>query len=575
MNSLMPESPGRITLLLLSQTSPPGLQWTLGETVLVKPTPDAVAQAVQTVTTTSAADAVLIWDARLGQPDLQAVERLLAATHIDVWHAGLSLGLAGRPRLLDFVNPIAVENLDASPAIESSSWRLSLRACLVHASVLREMGGPNPRFTSLEMAGLEMGLRYYTSGVIIRHTPNLVSAAATAPATLPLEDEVRFVYQRFGRRMAAWGIFRAALNGYANPLRLWKLGRTISRSAPSPDLAKRYGPNQLELDPVKLEATVYRVTVLIATLDRYPYLRTLLGQLRTQTIPPLEILVIDQTEKANRETGLQAEFSGLPLRVLYLDEQGQCLSRNTGLWAAQGDYVLFLDDDDEIAPNLIELHLRNLQHFSADTSSGSVDEPGALNLNDPTTRLSSVFPTNNTLIRKEVLLKSGLFDMAFQKGQAADGDLGIRIRQTGALMIYNPQISVLHHRAPRGGLRTHGARVITFSSSRQKLTHRRLPHVSEMYIHYRYYTPRQIRESDWMTVFGTFFIRGSRWRKLLKVVVSTLLLPNTLWRLRQKHKGARAMLREYPQIPGLVTVTETVEQGSPEAIRPGGVKIGS
>jgi hypothetical protein len=126
-------------------------------------------------------------------------------------------------------------------------------------------------------------------------------------------------------------------------------------------------------------------------------------------------------------------------------------------------------------------------------------------------------------------------------------------------MIYNPQISVIHHRAPRGGLRVHGARVITFSSSRQKLTHRRLPHVSEMYIHYRYFSPRQIREADYLTVFGTFSVRGNSRRKMLKIILSTLVLPDTLLKLRQKHQQARAMLLDFPQIPMLSNFVSNVD----------------
>ncbi|MEJ7712205.1 MAG: hypothetical protein WKF84_20670 [Pyrinomonadaceae bacterium] len=44
-------------------------------------------------------------------------------------------------------------------------------------------------------------------------------------------------------------------------------------------------------------------------------------------------------------------------------------------------------------------------------------------------------PTNNTLIRKDVLSKSGLFDLAYDRGQRADGDLGMRIYLSGAVMI--------------------------------------------------------------------------------------------------------------------------------------------
>ena len=60
----------------------------------------------------------------------------------------------------------------------------------------------------------------------------------------------------------------------------------------------------------------------------------------------------------------------------------------------------------------------------------------------------------------------------------------------GHLMVLNPEIRVLHRHAPSGGLRTHGARVITYASSRNRLTHRHLPSPTELYLGQRYFSPR-------------------------------------------------------------------------------------
>src|SRR5436190_2198533 len=117
-------------------------------------------------------------------------------------------------------------------------------------------------------------------------------------------------------------------------------------------------------------AAAPRVSVLIPTVDRYPYLRILLGQLRRQTVRPLEIIIIDQTAADRRQEDLFEEFGDLPLRVICQDQPGQCTSRNAGLQMACGDYILFIDDDDEVKPDLIELHLRTLVEFGVEVSSG-------------------------------------------------------------------------------------------------------------------------------------------------------------------------------------------------------------
>jgi len=126
----------------------------------------------------------------------------------------------------------------------------------------------------------------------------------------------------------------------------------------------------------------------------------------------------------------------------------------------------------------------------------------------------------------------------------------MRIYLTGAVMVLNPDIVVRHHHAPRGGLRTHNARRITYASSRQNLTHRRLPDVTEIYLAMRYFSPSQIRESLWLNLLGTFSIQGTFWRKVLKLLVSGILLPHSLWVINNRKNQAEHLLEHYPKIPG-------------------------
>ena len=107
---------------------------------------------------------------------------------------------------------------------------------------------------------------------------------------------------------------------------------------------------------------------------------------------------------------------------------------------------------------------------------------------------------------------------------------------------------MLHRHAPSGGLRTHGARVITYASSRKRLSHRHLPSPTEMYLGDAILA-RQVREAHWHSALGTFSARGGPLRRAAKAVIALLLLPQSLWAVRQRGKVADAMLREYPRIP--------------------------
>ena len=531
-------------------TWPSGNVWPVKEA-----TPQAVQAFIREKLPHTQARAWLFWHSNLGMPDEALVTSLLSQPG-NVWHAGLRLGMAGLPGAIDFVSPGWMLNRDPGPGIEATSWRVSLHACLILTDVLRQMGGLGEGFRTLAGASLEMGHRYITRGVFMRHVPALAGDAPPAPSCeLPFEDELRFIYYRFGRKWLVWTWARALMTGYVSPGTVIRaLGAVMRSERPANPTPYR----QPEKEPGRStgaddDPRSARVSVLIPTLDRYPYLRTLLDQMRAQSVPPLEILVIDQTEAERRDEAFYEAFEDLPLRVIFRDKPGQCSSRNAGLLAARGDCVLFIDDDDEVPPDLIEAHLENLSMFEGQVSSGAAHEVGAGPLPEPFTylRASDVFPTNNTLIQRGVLGESGLFDLAYDHAARADQDLGMRIYLSGAVMVYNPDIAVLHHHAPRGGLRSHKARVITYASSRRRLTHRHLPSVSEIYLLKRYFTERQVRESLWLRALGTFSVRGGVVKKLLKVLVSLFLLPDTWWQIRQRSREADRWLESYPRIPAL------------------------
>lgn len=531
-------------------SAPESAWWPLGETLQAHPDPASLSQLVSHHLRSTDAEALLFWDHTNGDPDPGLVQAAVNSRG-DLWHSGLQMGMSGLPRMIDHVAPTWMLNLDVPAQRESSSWRVSLRALLVKVEAIRHLGFIHSTFRTLDAAGLELGHRYITRGAIPRHLPSLYPYPFPSQGvSLPMEDEVLFLKLRYGLFWTKWALFRALFSneiGFSEFLRAWKYAQHSSSIVQPPPFPRQASH---ELHQGVNEA---RVSVLVPTLERYPYLRNLLDQLRKQTLKPTEIIVVDQTEKERRDSLLEKDFSDLPLKAIYLDSPGQCSSRNTGLQQASGDYILLLDDDVEVEPDLLESHVRCLLRYSADSSSGVIHEIGAGQLPEDFTlfRISDVFPAGNSLIPKSVLLESGLFDLAYERGQRADGDLGMRIYQTGALMVLNPDISVLHHHAPLGGLRVHKARVVTFASSRQKLTQRQLPSNTEIYLARRYFSPRQVREMLWIRSLGTLAGQGSRARRLLKFTVSLVYLPHTLCRLYKTYRESTKMLQQFPQVPAL------------------------
>ena len=153
------------------------------------------------------------------------------------------------------------------------------------------------------------------------------------------------------------------------------------------------------------------------------------------------------------------------------------------------------------------------------------------------------------MLRMAALPGSGLFDLAFERGERADHDLGMRLYLSGALLGLNPVASVTHLHAPRGGLREHRARVVTRSASRASLRTRHILSDTEAYLWARYFSKRQVNEALLIRTAGT--LRGDRQgaARIIRALVMLLLLPDTLRRNRSALARGKVMLNDYPQIP--------------------------
>jgi glycosyltransferase involved in cell wall biosynthesis len=538
----------KINLLCLTDQQI-NIPWQLGDIFFASPNAQSIDAIIEKNISQSKTDAWLFWDPALGNPPTDRALTILLNSNADVWHAGLKLGLQGQPDWINYVSPLWMLNCDPNSDRLGSSWRLSLRACLIRTSVLEQLGGVDPEYQNLTAAGLSLGCRYIKMGVFVRHIPNLIDQQSVRPPTaLSVDDQCRFIHTQYGSVWLVWAAIRALLDGSASIPELITATKKIKNSSGHKKILPydhAHHKSQFPTDP--------KVSVIIPTVNRYPYLRTLLSQMQAQTIAPYEIIVVDQTPEISRDKNLQKDFIDLPIQLFTLKQAGQCSSRNFALQKATGDFILFIDDDDSVPEDLIEKHLISLSKFDSDVSNGIAYEKKAGEIpNDfRFVRVSDVFPTNNTMIRRALLQESGLFDLAYDQGQRADHDLGMRLYLNGAFMVLNPAVWVIHHHAPVGGLREHKARKSTYAASRKHLIKFNLPTISDIYLAKRYYSSKQVREMFWISVFGIFSIRGPWWKRILKVMIGITSLPIIILLMHKRNKKADQMLQRYPQILSL------------------------
>src|SRR5437763_6456965 len=91
------------------------------------------------------------------------------------------------------------------------------------------------------------------------------------------------------------------------------------------------------------------VTVVLPTFQRPQSLARTLGSLADQQTPGLdwELIVVDNDEPPGVEASVRKLTADIPAPVTLLREpkRGAAFARNTGIDAANGDVVAFIDDD--------------------------------------------------------------------------------------------------------------------------------------------------------------------------------------------------------------------------------------
>lgn len=96
-----------------------------------------------------------------------------------------------------------------------------------------------------------------------------------------------------------------------------------------------------------------RISVVIPTFDRADELPRAIDSVLTQQGVDLELLVVDDGS-TDHTPELLAAVGDPRLRVLRQDNRGVSAARNLGIGAARGEFVTFLDSDDEALPGWLE-----------------------------------------------------------------------------------------------------------------------------------------------------------------------------------------------------------------------------
>jgi glycosyltransferase involved in cell wall biosynthesis len=111
-----------------------------------------------------------------------------------------------------------------------------------------------------------------------------------------------------------------------------------------------------------------KISVIIAVYNRFDLLKSVVETILAQTLPVEEIILVDDGSIDDTPELLPryiAEHSAWRdrCRYIYQDNQGQSAANNTGIAAANGDWLAFNANDDLWLPQKLELQFRALEKY--------------------------------------------------------------------------------------------------------------------------------------------------------------------------------------------------------------------
>lgn len=108
------------------------------------------------------------------------------------------------------------------------------------------------------------------------------------------------------------------------------------------------------------------VSVIIPTFNRADHIADAVRSVTAQTHQHLDIIVVDDGSDDDTKAQVKPLLEDGRVRYIYQANAGSAVARNTGLDAARGDYIAFLDSDDLWLPESVALRLRAFDLLPAD-----------------------------------------------------------------------------------------------------------------------------------------------------------------------------------------------------------------
>ena len=122
------------------------------------------------------------------------------------------------------------------------------------------------------------------------------------------------------------------------------------------------------------------ISIIVPVYNGEKYIARCLDSILSQTEKDFEIIAVDDGSK-DKSFEILKTYENEKITVIHTQNQGVCHARNIGLETAKGEYITFVDVDDELRSDALETLLRLIQKHDAQIAAGSkiyLDENGEI-----------------------------------------------------------------------------------------------------------------------------------------------------------------------------------------------------
>lgn len=276
------------------------------------------------------------------------------------------------------------------------------------------------------------------------------------------------------------------------------------------------------------------VSVVIPSFNHAQYVVEAVESALAQSYEPQEIIVVDDGSTDDTQQCLAPYRERI--RVIYQQNQGLSAARNTGIRAALGEWVAFLDADDLWHPQKTEVQLRSLETFpqadvigspgAAAVPKGPLPSHSTINLVEMRNLLTATPITgSSTLVRRRCFDEVGFFDTTLTSVE--DRDMWLRLAT---------KFQIVQVCSPCWTYRQHPQQM-TRNATRMYLNYRRV--LSKFFAEHPSY--RDLGPSAWASLYLSSAVTHIEARRRLSAIG---LLLRSIWQKPKLADGPAGLRRK-------------------------------